>query len=135
MAKNDYIFLKQDSIYLQVKEHVGEHTYCFRTADEASEERYLDISQVAILKTMPVTVRVMVNDEPSTIQMEMSCSAKVSDVIEELAELTTENKYKLTLVKDGVALKKSDSLAELKVTQLLCMKGGDVGPKTFMRFT
>lgn len=97
---------------MQVKEHVEENTYCFRTADEASEERYLDISQVAILKTMPVTVRVMVNDEPSTIQMEMSCSAKVSDVIEELAELTTENKYKLTLVKDGVALKKSDSLAE-----------------------
>jgi hypothetical protein len=37
--------------------------------------------------------------------MEMPCNSKVADVIEELAELTTENKYKLTLAKDGQPLK------------------------------
>lgn len=37
--------------------------------------------------------------------MEVSCNDKVSDVIDELAEFTTENKYKLTIVKDGKAMK------------------------------
>ena len=33
-----------------------------------------------------------------TVQMNVSCNARVSDVIEELAELTNENKYKISLV-------------------------------------
>jgi hypothetical protein len=54
---------------------------------------------------MPLSVRLMITDNICTIQMEMPCNAKVSDVIEELAELTTENKYKLTLCNDGQPLK------------------------------
>jgi hypothetical protein len=41
---------------------------------------------------MMVNVRVMVNEEVCSIQMEMSCNDKVADLINELAEFTTENK-------------------------------------------
>lgn len=61
---------------------------------------------------MPINVRVMANDDICTINMEMGCNDKASDVILELAEFTTENKYKLSLVKDGKPLKQTDSLAE-----------------------
>jgi hypothetical protein len=54
---------------------------------------------------MPLSVRVLVTEDICTIQMQMPCNSKVSDVIEELAELTTENKYKLTLAMDGEPLK------------------------------
>ena len=43
---------------------------------------------------------------------------------------------KLSLIKDGFAMKSSDFLAESGAfnNQLLCILGGDSGPKTFMRF-
>lgn len=41
---------------------------------------------------MMVNVRVMVNEEVCSIQMEMFCNDKVADLINELAEFTTENK-------------------------------------------
>ena len=83
---------------------------------------------------MEVVVRVMVSDEPCTINMHVPCSAKVADIIDELSELTTEGKYKLSLIKDEQVLKREASLVESKATKLLCLKGGDHGPKTFMRF-
>ncbi len=95
----------------------------------------IDTSNSDVSTTMPLSVRVMANEDICTIQMEMQCNDKVSDVILELAEFTTENKYKLSLIKDGKPLKQTDSLAENHVTQLLCLKGNEAGPKTFMRFT
>ena len=83
---------------------------------------------------MEVVVRVMVSEEPCTINMQVSCNAKVADIIDELSELTTEGKYKLSLLKDEEVLKRDASLVESKVTKLLCLKGGDHGPKTFIRF-
>jgi hypothetical protein len=50
---------------------------------------------------MPITVRVMVNEENVyTVHMQMSCNDKVADIISELSDFTTENKYKLSLIKD-----------------------------------
>lgn len=85
---------------------------------------------------MPVQVRVMAaENQICLIEMQLSCNSKVSDIIDEVAEFTTENKYKLTVVFNGKQMKSSDSLAENNVTKVLCVKGGDSGPKTFMRFT
>jgi hypothetical protein len=104
--------------------------------NDAAQERVLDIAQQAdeISHSMEVTVRVMVNEEPCTINMQCSCNARVADIIDELSELTTEGKYKLSLVRDEEILKRDASLVESKVSKLLCLKGGDHGPKAFMRF-
>lgn len=101
-----------------MKSHIDEATYLFRTVDEKNEERCLDISQREsdISRTMPVLVRLMVSEDLCSIQMQMSTNDKVSDVVEELAEFATENKYKLTIVKDGKPLKMTDSLAENHVS-------------------
>lgn len=67
--------------------------------------------------------------------MQVSCNARVRDILEEVAEFTNENKYKLSVLKDGKQMQATDSLVECGATQLLVLKGGDSGPKTFMRFT
>ena len=49
-------------------------------------------------------------------------------------EFTTENKYQIALIKDQKVLKLQDQLAENQVTEVLCIKGADTAPKSFMRF-
>ena len=44
--------------------------------------------------------------------MLMLCNNKVSDIVEEIAELTNENKYKLALINKEKTLKLSDGIAE-----------------------
>jgi hypothetical protein len=103
---------------------------------QGNEERELDLTKIKYTLTMPVHVRVMAaENQICLIEMQLSCNSKVSDIIDEVAEFTTENKYKLTVVVNGKQMKSSDSLAENNVTKVLCVKGGDSGPKTFMRFT
>ena len=98
LEKGDYIYLKSESVFLQVTMKVEADTYMFKSADD--KERALDIikSGEDISHTMPISVQILVNENIETINMHVSCSAKVSDVVEELAELTTENKWKLTLI-------------------------------------
>jgi hypothetical protein len=82
-----------------------------------AEEREIDLTKTKYALTMPVQVRVMVaENQMCLIEMQLSCNSKVSDIIDEVAEFTTENKYKLTVVVDGKQMKPSDSLAEHNVT-------------------
>ena len=52
---------------------------------------------------MSVNVRVLVSEDQEicSIQMQVSCNARVRDILEEVAEFTNENKYKLSVLKDG----------------------------------
>lgn len=88
----------------------------------------------SIRENVLVTVRVATSDsEMQTIKMLMQCNHKVAEIVQEIADLTGENKWKLQICKDGRTLAFSDSIAEKGLHEVLCIKGGD-GPKSFMRF-
>ncbi len=83
-----------------------------------------------------MSVRVITSEETrSTIQMSCNCNDKVKVIAEEIAEFFNENKYQLSFISEAKQLKLSDSIAELGITQMLCLKGGEHGPKVFQRFT
>lgn len=102
----------------------------------SDEERPIDLSSTEYATTMPIAVRVESSQQNACLlQLSMSCSDTVGDLIEEVAEFTTDNKYKLVIVKDGKQMKPADSLAENNCTEVLCMESeGGTGPKTFYRF-
>ncbi len=82
--------------------------------------------------TVNVTVRVIISEENrSTIKMSCNCNDKVKVLAEEIAEFFNENKYKLSFISEAKQIKLSDSIAEMGITQLLCLKGGENGPKVF----
>ena len=83
-------------------------------------------------ETVYVTIRVIISEENrSTIKMSCNSNDKVKVIAEEIAEFFNENKYKLSFISEGKQVKLSDSIAEMGITQLLCLKGGENGPKIF----
>ena len=83
-------------------------------------------------ETVYVTIRVIISEENrSTIKMSCNSNDKVKVIAEEIAEFFNENKYKLSFISEGKQVKLSDSRAEMGITQLLCLKGGENGPKIF----
>lgn len=83
-------------------------------------------------ETVYVTIRVIISEENrSTIKMSCNSNDKVKVLAEEIAEFFNENKYKLSFISEGKQVKLSDSIAEMGITQLLCLKGGENGPKIF----
>ena len=69
--------------------------------------------QKEVSPTVSITIKVVTSDrESQTIQMLMLCNNKVSDIVEEIAELTNENKYKLAIIHKEKTLKLSDGIAE-----------------------
>ena len=83
-------------------------------------------------ETIYVTIRVIISEENrSTIKMSCNSNDKVKVIAEEIAEFFNENKYKLSFISEGKQVKLSDSIAEMGITQLLCLKGGENGPKIF----
>ncbi len=83
-------------------------------------------------ETVYVTIRVIISEENrSTIKMSCNSNDKVKVLAEEIAEFFNENKYKLSFMSEGKQVKLSDSIAEMGITQLLCLKGGENGPKIF----
>ena len=83
-------------------------------------------------ETVYVTIRVIISEENrSTIKMSCNSNDKVKVIAEEIAEFFNENKYKLSFISEVKQVKLSDSIAEMGITQLLCLKGGENGPKIF----
>ena len=83
-------------------------------------------------ETVYVKIRVIISEENrSTIKMSCNSNDKVKVIAEEIAEFFNENKYKLSFISEGKQVKLSDSIAEMGITQLLCLKGGENGPKIF----
>ena len=126
-----------------MKQKISETKYLFRTTSfktpsqiQPSEERELELKDHEFSDTVTLTIRVIISEQSrSTIQLSCSCNDKVKAIAEEIAEFFNENKYKLSFVSETKQIKLSDSIAELGITQLLCLKGGEHGPKIFQRFT
>lgn len=82
--------------------------------------------------TVIVSVRVVVGEEQrATVELSCSCNDKIKNIAEEMAEFFNEKKYKLSFISESKTLKMSDSIAEMGISKLLCVKGGDNGPKIF----
>lgn len=75
--------------------------------------------------------------------MQRSANDKVIDIATAIAEMISVDKYGLSFYYAGKCLSLQTKLGDEQIgldtqeeqTTLLCLKGGDNGPKKFMRFT
>jgi hypothetical protein len=149
LSNNSYVYIAKRSQYGLIKTKKGDTTLVLKVKNPEKnneiEEVEVDMNNEEILTEVEVSVRVVIGeDKRFSIIIKKPSNEKIKGIAEELAELLSLQKYSLTFFYKGEKLSFGERLGDRGVGGkpnsesddfLLCLKGGNEGPKFWKRFT
>lgn len=148
MSNNSYVFIVKRNQYGLIKSKKADNILLVKIKNTEKgnemEEVEVDIIRDEVITEVEVSVRVVTSeDKKLSIIIKKPANDKIKAIAEELAELLGLSKYSLTFFYRGEKVNFAERLGDRRIggrpnndndSFLLCLKGGNEGPKIWKRF-